>query len=62
MEINPYEDRNLRRIAELELALAKILNCIETSAADTRGSMMAQVCKVLLNTNQVINAKEVLSR
>lgn len=56
------------QLDETRLALAKIVACIETSADDSRapeaakGSMMAQVCKVLLNTGQVHEARRLLGR
>ena len=67
MEINSYEDPKTRRIAELELALAKLINCIESSALDNgplaaRASMMAQACRVIQNTTQFTSAREALSR
>lgn len=50
---------------ELRAALAGLVGCIDESAADrgpeiTRGSMMAQVCKVIQTTAQYGRAKAVL--
>ena len=57
----------IRQRDEARVVLAALLGCIDTAAADngppvTRGSMMAQVCKVLQRTLQYDEAVRLLGR
>jgi hypothetical protein len=66
-----YQEEDVRELVAIidaqRLALAGLVNCIDTSAADngppiTRDSMMAQVCKVLQRTTQYDAAKAALAQ
>lgn len=65
--LSAEDSRLLGAAPDLLVALRGIVGCIDTSAADngpevTRGSMMAQVCKVLQKTLQYDRARDALAQ